>query len=108
MAQSRSHLPRTGEGTPRGGYRLCDGRHPVTTMSAAIRKALVRPENGVRLRLRRFCYRLRKPHYVFTTREAADNALFTWGMAMRDRGSRTHNLLTVFGCGDHWHIGRNR
>lgn len=80
----------------------------MRAISAALRKALAQPANGVRLRLWRYCHRLRKPHYVFTTREAADFALFTWGMAMRDRGSRTHNLLTVFGCGDHWHVGRQR
>lgn len=79
----------------------------MSAMSAALRKAISQPVNGVRLKLR-WCGRLRKPHYIFTTRDAAENALFTWGMAMRDRGSRTHNLLTVFGCGDHWHLGRQR
>ena len=79
----------------------------MSAMSNALRRALARPSNGVRLRLLR-CGKLRKPHYIFTTCLAAENALFTWGMAMRDCGSRTHNLLTVFGCGDHWHLGRQR
>jgi hypothetical protein len=80
----------------------------MSAMSNALRRALARPANGLRLRLRRYCHSLRKPHYIFMTREAAENALFSWSMAMRDRGSRTHNLLTVFGCGNHWHLGRKR
>jgi hypothetical protein len=56
---------------------------------------------------RRRCYRNRRPHYIFTTREFAEDALFLWQMRQQAEGSRSAHYLDVFACGDHWHVGRN-
>jgi hypothetical protein len=80
----------------------------MSALSVALRHALANPSNGAPLRLRHYCRKLRTPHCIFITREHAENVLFTWSITMRDRDSRTHNLLTVFGCASHWHIGRTR
>jgi hypothetical protein len=47
-------------------------------------------------------------HRRFATEKIAQEQLSRIAVMHLREGSSTWNLLTVFECGDHWHIGRTR